>query len=396
MTLKTKIKRILKREKPGLQALIRPSPYLNLMVQQIISLQEENGSWFNNVYLTSKATLALYEYYNFSGKDIHGVLNRSINYLKNQLRNLTEEILSLEHLYPRLDQTILNYSSILVTLYILNQLDLDKRVILAFEKLEKEAVKYVDSLSDIKIASNLVLVYKIKNLKIKPNEKLLRYLINKIYSENSLDAAIPVITLYQEHSQFLDGIWNKLRRSYTNEEVGLYQFVIGNVSPAIDSLDKNSSVDLIYNALLITKEIAENKNFIKKLGEIVLDKIENVLVSSSDFNHPKIHEMSLLVLSLLRTPFKEAVFIPKIQANHLINAMRWYDIKLKEGVLPITNRRYIVFVLTSSISIGALFFTILYFLIKQSTPVSLAAASIIAGSIWFILDRIMKKPPIEK
>jgi len=390
-----KIKRILKREKQELQALIRPSPYLNLMVRQLISFQDDNGSWFNNIYLTSKAALALYEYHNFS-QDIREILNRSINYLKNQLINLTEEILSSEDLYPRLDETILNYSNVLITLYTLNQLDLNEKVILAFEKLEREAVKYVDSLSDVRIIGDLLLVYKIKNLRTNPNERLLRYLINKTYLENRLDAAVPVIILYREYPQFLDQLWNRLRRSYTSEDVGLYQFVMDRITTAIDGLDKSSSIDLIYNASLIIKEIDENNNFSSRLGEIILEKIEHIFVSSSDLNPPKVYEISLLISSLLKTPFRDAVFINKTQVNYLMNAMQWYNTKLRVGVVPITNKRYMALVLVSSVSVGALFSILLYFLVQQSTPVSLTVAMVISGLIWFILDKIIKKPPTEK
>jgi len=116
------IEKILRKRRFNRVFMVLPSPYLDLLSQYLISLQSDDGSWFQDPLNTAIILQALYVYSIVVGADFQENLRRGVRYLEGMLRNLSREILSSTSLYPELDQKAITFGNALYTVGIIKSL----------------------------------------------------------------------------------------------------------------------------------------------------------------------------------------------------------------------------------------------------------------------------------
>lgn len=356
-------------------------PYLELAVNFLVASQKENGSWMDDVLITSLALRALYDSSRFSKNEetYKEEINRASNYLKEQVANLTNEILSQKHLYAGLDKISHAFGNALYTLWSIGSFEINiEKTREAFKRLTELVSEYSIALSNVDSICSLLNCY----LAFYPESerdmdifrRLLTFVINRglSYDTPLSDVFMILYTLTNlldsNLSRFLENAWfdavRKRPDEWKNENLkgGLSKLALKKFK---EITQEHFDIKMLcYGLLVMCKvKIEEIDNLKASLLQKLFDSLtrlelwRQILKSKIGLYEIRVplHELSLVIWSLSASAFAKIVIIPVSERETILSAIRQYR-DLREGKSRIMkNKSYYGMIVLISILIFFIF-----------------------------------------
>jgi hypothetical protein len=391
--------------------IILPSPYLNLLSQFLLSLQSEDGSWFQEPLYTSIVLQALHTYFvNTKMENIyHKELSKGIEYLKNELEDFSEKVLSSENLYAGLDDKAIFFGNLFYTVNLIGGRVLSQnKVKLAFKKLEAEVNKYAYSLDNIEAITDIVKCYKFLNGE-NPPETLLRVILSTFLQSSFLRdtflAFCCIYTLIDKYPEKLEELYQKeIVRYEPNLKNKTFQETITDIiCSKLRKLNENSDLETLAYGLIVATELKVDTH-VQKISELIYRKLNEIQFWKNIFENvegkidkikPFLYDISLALTALSSSHLKDSVFLTSSKLNEVVEAIKWYNEKKKRGVILESVREYYLIRVALSISIIFSTFYILSSFISSNVLINIIS-SVIVSTVCSIIIKLFKKPHIEK
>jgi len=394
------IEKILRKRRFNRVFMVLPSPYLDLLSQYLISLQSDDGSWFQDPLNTAIILQALYVYSTAVGVDFQENLRRGVRYLEGMLRNLSRDILSSTSLYSELDQKAITFGNALYTVGIIKSLKkLDEDIFLAFRRLEESVVRYCRALANVEAISSIVKCYLLPFMD-RPPERLISFLLGVcLRNEQTKDVFIALntlILLQKKGHDFLERLWQRESKRYQNWRKMEYKEWLNEVVYEKLKQVDNKDIESLAYGLIVASQL-QITDFIIKLGKMLFIKLDPFwkVLFKGKVNEAEIiiHEISIALMALSTSPFVHSVFMPFQQVDYLLEAEKWYREHIEKRVLLLSKKYYYALLTYSTILTILSVFLILSILMKNVYSV---IASLLAGFLWFVMGVLWKKPSGEE
>jgi len=358
---------------------IRPSPYLVIFSSRIASMQKDNGSWYNDPFLTAFALRALYECSKiFPDIGLKYNIRAGKRYLENELKQLSEEVLMSEDIYLNLDKNARTHSLLILVLSNVGKSKFNKNVLQAFERLEREVIKYRKSLGDMEIISQIVKCHCTKGFGKPPNE-LVEFLFEKLLLSDDQTLKLVILEslfhIKRKYKQLLENIWSKISPKHGVGDKDLWEYIQNTAIKLLENLENNDiKIEDLYYGSLVAKQL--DINLLKKIGILTLKKAENLLskVYSEDDEH-FLYEFSLISGVLAISPFGNAMFISAENLTEIDKAIKWYEEKRRDNIIMLSKRKYNIIISSTFISFSAFIFILVLWLTND------LKTAIISGAI---------------
>jgi membrane-associated HD superfamily phosphohydrolase len=379
-----RIKRLSSQEEPLFTETVLP--HLDLAVSLLTANQEKNGSWANDILVTSYALRALHNVsMTLKNKSMYKrEIVIGVNYLEHHVINLTEHILKAKDIYVGLDRTAQAFGNSVCTLWSINppkKADVKGKTGEAFRKIVKAASEHVIALDNMDSVCSLLNCFSIfqLNSRIESDNfsKLLSFVITKSLSQNVLlpDAFMALCTLTRLQksgfSSILESAWSNIVTKRTdkwkneNLKSGLNKLVHEKINEVIKENIKDIK-SLCYSLILLS-EMAIEEEQQRILTQRLMDFLPDVKLwkqffanrSDSEMQIP-LFDLSLITWSLSTSAIATVVMFPAFERKRVLSIMAWYkDLKENRSRI-IKNRHYLgmlilIFVLVYAILIVSYF-----------------------------------------
>ncbi len=357
---------------------IRPSPYLVIFSGRIASMQKDNGSWFDDPFLTASALRALHECSKiFPDMSFKDCIRAGKRYLENELERLSEEILTSEDIYLNLDENARTLSLLILVLSTVAKSKFNKDVLQAFEKLEKEVTKYRKSLGDVEIISQVVKCHCIKGFG-KPPSELVEFLLEKLLLSDDLTLKLAILEsifyIKEKYEKLLENAWSKISPKHGLDDKDFWEHLQNIAIKLLENLENNDiKAEALYYGNLIAKQLDANS---LGIWTLTLKKAENLFskVYSEDDEY-FLYEFSLIAESLAISPFGKAMFINAENLPEVDKAIRWYEEKKRNNIIMLSKRKYNATIFFTLANFSAFIFLLVLWLTND------LKAAIISGAI---------------
>ena len=234
-----------------------------LLVEIILSKQNQNGGWLDDPYYSAFFTWLLGANYDCVKElNMKHRLKMAISYLECRLEELSSYILERKDLYYGLENFLRNFSEVSYTLATIGEKRSFKVAKNAFERLEKYFLQYAESISDVSLITTFVKCYPYFK---KPSNQIIRLLVNTFMSSETIKDKLLLVetlfTLEEKYPEAVSKCWEDLRKRYpTYETIDISDALTQTAREIIERISEQSDIETIYLAFSVVYKMPLDKH----------------------------------------------------------------------------------------------------------------------------------------
>lgn len=408
------MRRVLSPKKPPVITGILP--HLKISCDFLSATQLANGSWSNDVLTTAQALRALLAFYELTGEKslFKQEIGLGIEFLKDAIESLCDEISKAEDLYEALDKKAMDFGNALSTLWLagtLKDVEIAQKAGNPFLRIESTVAKFVKALNNVEVVCSLLNCHTIPYLEPLP-EQILDFAFSQFLSKDVLpkDAFLLAITfknLKKDFSSILKEKWKYHTSRRTGEWRNLsledgFQKLVTDKSVEIIKSDVKDITTLSYGLIAINRIVEEpelQERIVERLLESKINLLKQTLESSiKEVGKGRVEvpssDLSLFVWALSESPIAKVAFIPFKDSKYVTTAINWFEKMKVEKVKMLEMTQYnllIGFILTL---IGSI--VIMSYLTFSNLGITLSILFGSLGALYFVMTRLSKKPGLNE